>query len=155
MLTPSGPPPTGLRVIGGATWWNVVFPQWRRYLAARAGAVPATPPYLGSDPTQGFYFTDIPSLHGLSTPADMAHRLSLYLPVRAEIDVYGCAVIQFAVPPLVAPPTASYRGLTPGLTAGGAREWKTAANIEINHHMIVTYVDPPSFVRQNWFPLPL
>ncbi len=154
-LTPSGPPPTGVRVIGGATWWNLVFPHWRRYRAARAAAIAATPPYLSGDPTRGFYFTDLPSLSGLNTPADIAHRLSLYLPVRAEIGVYGCAVIQFAVPPLVAPPAASYRGSIPGLTAGGAREWKTAGNIELTEHMIVIYVDPPNYTRQNWFPLPL
>lgn len=154
-LTPGPPPPQGFRIIPGRVWWNLIFPQWRLYIAARRAVIPASPPFLGSAGSRDFYFTDQGSLQGHQTPADIASRLSLYAQVQLECQLFGCAIVQFAVPAGTAVPAPSYAGTPAGLTTGGAREWQTTTNLALDDTMQVRYINPPSGSRRHWFDLPL
>jgi hypothetical protein len=135
-------PAQGYRVIPGIVWWNLVFWPWRQYIAARAMALPVSPPRLSPPGATGVYFTDIKSLEGLLSAGEFAKRLGLGPQAQRECHEYGCAVVEFNVvtpPPVSLPPPAP--GALQGLTTGGAREWLTNGNVEVDDGMRVTYID--------------
>lgn len=130
------------RLIPGAVWWQLVYIPWRRYLAAVSTATLGISPPTLAPPGQNVYLTDQESLQGLVSPADFAMRLSLRARDHTECQLYGCAIIELTLPtgtiytlPYPGP------GATPGLTAGGAREWLSTTNIDLASGMHVTYVE--------------
>jgi hypothetical protein len=150
------PPARVCRVISGYVFWRLLHWPWRQYLAATAsGSTTATPPPLASRTATGIYVTDGPSLQGCGSPADFAWRLSLFRSTQSECQLYGCAVIELDVPggaTVVPVPPQPGAGL--GLTAGGARQWLIAGNIDLARTMAVNIVETsPSGVRH--YPLPL
>ena len=110
-----------------------------------------------SGPTRaaGVYFSDVESLRGMSTPVEFANRLGLFGPAVTECQRYGCAVVEFDVPPNVpcTLPT-PYPGLSQGLTVGGAREWLLAGNLALGGTMTVRIIDLTGQGPRN-FQLPL
>jgi hypothetical protein len=135
-------PAQGYRVISGAVWWTLIFWPWRKYRAARAAGIPAPAPSLTPPGAPGVFFTDRESLQGLVSPGDYASRLALPPRAHAEFQRYGCAVIEFPVPPslsVIAP--APYPNCQQGLTPHGAREWLAQGAIELREDMRVTYID--------------
>jgi hypothetical protein len=140
------PPARGYRVVSGNIWWRLLHWPWRQYLAAVACATPnVTPPNLAARVAAGVYFTDRDSLAGCVGPNDFAHRLSLHAQTRMECDLYGCAVIEFDVPAsqVVLPPAGPGMS-TPGLAAGGGREWLLQRNLALDRTMTVHYVERTS-----------
>jgi hypothetical protein len=145
LLQPLVRPPTRVfRVLSGSVWWQRIHWDWRQYVAALSVGLTAVPPSLGPRTRPGIYFTDRQSLEGLLTPTQISHRLSLYGPTAHQCYLYGCAVIEFTAPSvlLLSPP---------GLTAGGAREWQSSANVPMAHDMVVTYVEPDG----RWYKVPI
>jgi hypothetical protein len=155
-LTPSIQwPIRGYRVISGAIWWTLIFWPWRKYLAARTAGIPVPVPSLTPPGAPGTYFTDRESLQGLMSPGDFATRLALPPRAHAECQRFGCAVIEFAVPPsltVIAP--SPYPGFPQGLTPNGAREWLTQGAVILRDNMRVTYIDTGAS-GPRFFDLPL
>jgi len=100
------------------------------------------------------YFTDKESLVGVQTPEQFATRLGLARPATAECQRYGCAVVEFEVPPGRAITWgAPYPGVQQGMTVGKAREWFLAGNVSLSDNMKVWIIDATQGPRN--FELPL
>jgi hypothetical protein len=144
-LSPSSSPPKeGYRLIPGEIWWDYIHKKWRRYQAIRKKDLNLKlwPPCLAPPSSQGLFFTDRESLEGIMLPEQFAHRYGLSLPDQQDCQLNGCAIIKFHLPQqgdVVLPNP--YPGQTPGLSPGGAREWKTTFNLPLNSSMEVTYID--------------
>ena len=90
----------------------------------------------------GIYFTDRASLRGCDSPADFAWRLSMPAQAQQECQIFGCAVIRFDLPqPHAFLPLPPLPGAAAGFTAGGAREWLLAGNLDLAANMEVHYID--------------
>lgn len=134
-------PTRGYRVIGGLTWARVVWPDWVLYAGKRSVAEAAVAPLLGAPGTSGIYFTDRRSFVGLVGPADFARRLGLAPQVQLEVQMHGCAVVEFRPPPAAAIATpAPAPGARAGLTVAGGREWLLRGNLALAPGMVVTIV---------------
>ena len=93
---------------------------------------------VGAPGAPGIYVTDRRSLVG---PADFARRLGLASHVQLEVQMHGCAVVEFRPPPdavIVTPPPAP--GASPGLTVARGREWLLRGNLPLAPGMVVTIV---------------
>jgi hypothetical protein len=144
VLAPRAQPPARIyRVIPGQVWWTLLHWPWRQYQAAVATGTPGvSPPRLAPLGAAGVYVTDRASLQGCATPADFAWRLSLTAQAQQECQVFGCAVIRFALPqPHALLPLPQLPGAAPGFTAGGAREWLLAGNLDLAGNMQVHCVE--------------
>jgi hypothetical protein len=143
ILSPrDSPPEVGYRLIAGRIWWEYMHKQWREYLALRGKGLKFPPPRLTSLSSQGFFFTDQESLEGIMLPEQFARRFGLSSQAQQECEQYGCAIIKFHLPKqgnIVVPDP--YRDQPPGLSPGGAREWKTTFNLPLDSSMEVTYID--------------
>lgn len=129
---------------------------WRRYLALRStGHSGMTPPMLAPPGAPGVYFTDRDSLIGAPTAAEFARRLGLSAGAQAECQFYGCAIVEFDIPASSVTLPSPATGCAQGLTAGGAREWVTNANLPLSGDEEVMYVDATSTGQPRWFNLPL
>jgi hypothetical protein len=137
------PPNRVYRVIPGNVWWTLLHWPWRQYSAAVATGTPGvTPPTIAPPGAHGIYVTDRASLRGCDSPADFALRMSLNAQAQQECLLFGCAVIRFQLPqPVVLLPLPPLPGATPGLTAGGAREWLLAGNLALAANMQVHCVE--------------
>jgi hypothetical protein len=137
------PPLRVYRVIPGQVWWTLLHWPWRQYRAAVATGTPGVaPPTLAAPGAPGTYVTDRASLRGCDSPSDFASRLSLYAQAQQECQLFGCAVIRLDLP--LPPALLSSRmlpGAAPGFTAGGAREWILAGNVDVAATMQVYYVE--------------
>jgi hypothetical protein len=145
----SQPPARVYRIIPGEVWWTLLHWPWREYLAAVASGTPGVrPPQLASRGAAGVFVTDRSSLRGCDDPGHFAWRLSLYPQDQLECQLFGCAVIGFDLAqPVTLLALPLLPGTSPGLTAGGAREWLVAGNIDLASNMEVHYVD-----RNSWGP---
>lgn len=144
VLTSRAQPPTLVyRVIPGRVWWTLLHWPWRQYLAAVATGTPGiVPPRLAPSGAQAVYVTDRVSLRGCDSPSDFAWRLSLSAQAQQECQIFGCAVIRLRLPqPFTLSPLPPLPGATPGLTAGGAREWLLAGNLDLDDNMEVHYLE--------------
>jgi hypothetical protein len=150
-------PARGVRVIPGAVWWRLVYWSWRRFRAGvLSGMKGISAPRLAPPGALGLYFTDRLSLEGCSSPADFALRMALPAQSQLDCQLYGCAVIEFEVPPgadLV--PLPELPGAQPGLTGGGGREWLLADNLALDPKMDVHYVETPAGGGPPHYRLPL
>lgn len=148
-------PARAYRIIPGKIWWRLVHWGWRKYKArVAAGLAQATAPALAPLNAAGVYCTDRPSLRGCHTSAHFAHRLSLTGSAQLECQLYGCAVVEFAVPPgAVLLPLPALPGAPLGLTGGGARQWLLAGNLALNPNMRVRYIE--SAGTRPYYTLPL
>jgi hypothetical protein len=151
------PPVRGCRVIQGSVWWQLLFWEWRKYRAAVAsGMAGVTPPMLASKLATGVYFTDAASLQGCDGPADFAARMALSAQAHLDCQLFGCAVIEFDVPPaghITLPPPLP--GVVQGLTGGGGREWLLAGNLGLSTTMLVNYVERAPNGQPRHYHLPL
>jgi hypothetical protein len=147
-LTPQlHPPARGYRIFSGAVWWQHIFWQWRLYLASLTAPPHGSPPLLGPRRPagrEGVWFTDRESLQGLQDPASFARRVALYAESQHECQHFGCAIVEFDVPPtaVVRVPVPAHPGLQQGLTPQGGREWFIEGNISLTSSMVVIYVEP-------------
>jgi hypothetical protein len=150
------PPAQVYRVVPGRVWWRLLHWPWRAYRAAVAtGVAGVVPPQLARVGAPGVYVTDRASLRGCPSPSDFAWRLSLPSPTQQECQVFGCAVIRFALPlPHVLAPLPPLPGAVPGLTGNGAREWLLAGNIDLASNMQVYFVERTALGSRH-FRLPL
>jgi len=143
ILSPSNSPPeVGYRLITGQVWEKYIYKMWRVYLALRTKGLKFHPPRLAGPAYEGFFFTDQESLEGIMLPEQFAFRFGLSLRAQQECQLYGCAIIKFHLPEqgaVVVPDP--YPGQSPGLSRGGAREWKTTFNLPLDSSMVVTYID--------------
>jgi hypothetical protein len=141
--TRANPPTRVYRVIPGPVWWTLLYWPWRQFLAAVACGTPGVrPPQLAHRGAAGVFVTDRISLRGCDDPGHFAWRLSLSPQDQLDCQLFGCAVVRFDLPQphaLLALP--GLPGTNPGLTAGGAREWLLAGNIDLANTMQVHYVD--------------
>jgi hypothetical protein len=142
-LSPSASPPeVGYRLIPGQIWWEYMYREWLEYRALRARGLKLKfpPPRLAPPTSQGFFFTDQESLEGIMLPEQFARRFGLSSQEQQECEQYGCTIIKFHLPKqgnIVVPDP--YRDQPPGLSPGGAREWKTNFNLPLDSSMEVTY----------------
>jgi hypothetical protein len=151
-LRPCPPPSRVCRVIAGSVWWPFIHWPWKRFRAAVASAVAgAKRPTLASVTNPKVWFTDPESLEGCESPSDFAIRLALNFRAQAECSLYGCVVIEFAVPQnakLLNPPAAP--GFLPGLTGCGAREWLLDGNVPLDESMTVYCVENAGGVARHY-----
>jgi hypothetical protein len=150
------PPGQVYRVIPGQVWWMLLHWPWRQYRAAVATGTPGViPPTLAPPGAPGVYVTDRASLRGCDGPGDFAWRLSLSAQAQQECQLFGCAVIRFNLPqPHVLLHLPPLPGAGVGFTAGGAREWILAGNVDLAHTMKVYYVEQTA-QGSRFFQLPL
>jgi len=137
------PPVRVYRLIPGQVWWTLLHWPWRQYRAAVAtGTQGVFPPTLAAPGAPGVYVTDRASLRGCESPGDFAWRLSLHSQAQQECQLFGCAVIRFELPQFHALlPLPVLPGAAPGFTAGGAREWILAGNVDLADTMQVYYLE--------------
>jgi hypothetical protein len=157
VLAARGQPSVRLyRVVPGQVWWTLMHWPWRQYRAAVAVGTPnISPPALAPPGAHGVYVTDRASLRGCNSPSDFAWRLSLSAWAQQECQLYGCAVISFDRPtPYALLPLPPLPGAAAGLTAGGAREWILAGNIDLADDMRVYYVERTA-LGSRYFRVPL
>jgi hypothetical protein len=137
------PPARVYRVISGQVWWTLLHWPWRQYQAAVATGTPGvSPPRLAPPGAAGVYVTDRASLRGCDSPSDFAWRLSLSAQAQHECQLFGCAVVRLDLPqPPALLPLPPLPGAAPGFTAGGAREWLLAGNIDLADAMQVHCIE--------------
>ncbi len=119
-----------------------MYVNWRRYLGAmKVASGSIHPPQLAHPGAAGVYFTDRESLDGINAATDFVQRAGLSRSAQNETLLYGCTVIGFSTTHLTTqlPPPAA--GARQGLTVGGAREWITVGNVEMDRSIDVWYCD--------------
>ena len=147
----------GYRLIPAGAWWDLIMPHWRRYNAALARVILATPPTLAPKSSRGVYFTDRESLEGLIDASAIARRLALLPHNQIACDYEGCVIIKFNTSSLQnrirhpKPSGAAGRGST----INGAREWVIDGNVSLDYDMEALCIDWGRNSEPRYYPIPL